>query len=273
MDKRPIGVFDSGLGGLSVVRELVSLLPHEDIVYFGDTGRVPYGTRSSETIEKYAKQDGRFLLSKDVKMVIAACGTVSSVAASVLDNLPVPAMGVVEAPAAAAVAATKTGKIGIIGTAATVRSGAFAQAIARLMPSADVVAQACPLFIPLVENGWIEPDNEVTVATARRYLEPMKQQGIDTLILGCTHFPLLAPIIGQVMGEGVTLIDTGRETARAAAAQLREHDALNETAATPSRQFFVSDRPDDFVNVAEMFLGTGICDEVHTVNMDAEDVT
>ena len=213
MDNRPIGVFDSGLGGLSVVRELVSLLPREHIVYFGDTGRVPYGTRSRETIEKYAAQDGQFLLSKDVKMVIAACGTVSSVAASVLDRLPVPSIGVVEAPAAAAVAATKNGRIGIIGTAATVRSGAFAKAIAAKSDTAQVFAVACPLFVPLVENGWIEPDNEVTLATARRYLEPLKAQGVDTLILGCTHFPLLAPIIAQVMGDGVTLIDTGRADA------------------------------------------------------------
>ena len=271
MDNRPIGVFDSGLGGLSVVRELVSLLPSENIVYFGDTGRVPYGTRSRETIEKYAGQDGRFLLSKDVKMVIAACGTVSSVAASVLDALPVPAIGVVDAPAAAACAATKNGKIGVIGTAATVRSGAFAQAIARQMPTAQVFAAACPLFVPLVENGWIEPDNEVTLATARRYLEPLKAQGVDTLILGCTHFPLLAPIIAQVMGGEVTLIDTGKETARAAAQMLRETDALSAPSATPDRRFFVSDRPDDFIGVAEMFLGSGICDEVATVNMDTED--
>ena len=271
MDKRPIGVFDSGLGGLSVVRELVALLPDEDIVYFGDTGRVPYGTRSRETIEKYAEQDGRFLLSKDVKMVIAACGTVSSVAASVLERLPVPAMGVVEAPAAAAVAATENGKIGVIGTAATVRSGAFAKAIANQMPNAQVFAAACPLFVPLVENGWIEPDNEVTLATAKRYLQPLKEQGVDTLILGCTHFPLLAPIIAQVMGDGVTLIDTGRETARAAVETLRKADALCGENANPSRCFFVSDRPDDFVNVAEMFLGSGICDEAATVNMDAED--
>lgn len=269
MDKRPIGVFDSGLGGLSVVRELVAQLPHENIVYFGDTGRVPYGSRSREIIEKYARQDCRFLLSQDVKMVIAACGTVSSVAPQVLAGLPVPAMGVVEAPAAAAVAATKNNRIGIIGTAATVNSGAFAAAIERMSPDVTVIQTACPLFVPLVENGWIEPDNEVTIATAKRYLLPMKEQGIDTLILGCTHFPLLAPIIGRVMGEGVTLIDTGRETARACATYLRDRDALRAADTPASRQFFVSDRPVDFSNVAGVFLGDGICETVQTVSMDA----
>jgi len=189
----------------------------------------------------------------------------------VLNELPVPTMGVVEAPAAAAVAATQNGKIGVIGTAATVRSGAFETAIKQQMPQAEVFAAACPLFVPLVENGWIEPDNEVTIATAKRYLEPLKAQGVDTLILGCTHFPLLAPIIAQVMGDGVTLIDTGRETAHAAATVLRQTDALCGENAAPSRRFFVSDRPADFANVAEMFLGGGICDEVSTVRMDAED--
>ena len=269
MDKRPIGVFDSGLGGLSGVRELVAQLPGEHIVYFGDTGRVPYGSRSREIIEKYARQDCRFLLSKDVKMVIAACGTVSSVAPQVLAALPVPAMGVVDAPAAAAAAATKNGRIGVIGTAATVNSGAFATAIARYAPDATVMQTACPLFVPLVENGWIEPDNEVTLATAKRYLLPMKEQGIDTLILGCTHFPLLAPIIAQVMGDGVTLIDTGRETARACADYQREADAVSGTDAPATRTFFVSDRPVDFSNVAGVFLGDGICEAVQTVSMDA----
>ncbi|MBQ3093649.1 MAG: glutamate racemase, partial [Clostridia bacterium] len=195
MDTRPIGVFDSGLGGLTVVRQLLNELPGEHIVYFGDTGRVPYGTRSADTIRRYTAEDCRFLSRFDVKLIIAACGTASSAGKDVLKQQPIPAIGVVEAAANKAVAATRTGRIGVIGTAATVRTDAFGTHIRAKRPDAEVFSQACPLFVPLVENGWIDEHDEVTIATAKRYLAPLIEADIDTLIMGCTHFPLLAPIL------------------------------------------------------------------------------
>lgn len=268
MDNRPIGVFDSGLGGLTVVRELTMLLPHEQIVYFGDTGRVPYGSRSPVMIERFAAQDSRLLLAQDVKYIIAACGTVSSVAADVLDTLPVPAMGVVEPTATAALSATKTGKIGVLGTSLTVRSGAFERAIHRKMPSVQVFSQACPVLVTLVESGWIEPDNEATVAVVRRYLEPMIAQQIDTLILGCTHFPLLAPIISNVMGPSVSLINSGAVTAAACVQALQDKGLLAEPSADGGCRFLVSDRPHSFARVAEMFLGRTVNETVAQVNLE-----
>ncbi len=266
MDNRPIGVFDSGLGGLTAVRELQRELPHEHIVYFGDTGRVPYGTRSAETLLEYAAQDSRFLLGQDVKMIIAACGTVSSVAKKVLDSLPVPALGVVEPTAKAAARATKSGRIGVIATAATIRSGAFERAL-KAEGDFAVFTQACPLFVSLVEAGWIDPEDTVTQQVAERYLLPLKEQGIDTLILGCTHFPLLSPVIDRVLEGKVTLVDAGRETARACADILTAQAALTDRTENGTCQFFVSDRPDGFAHVAEMFLGRQVEDTVSRVPM------
>ena len=266
MDRRPIGVFDSGLGGLTAVRQLLELLPAEDIVYFGDTGRVPYGTRGTAVIQRYAKEDCRFLLQQDVKLIIAACGTVSSVAPQVLSSLPVPAIGVVEPTAAAAVAATHSGKIGIIGTSATVRSGSFAQAVQALRPDAEIFAAACPLFVPLVENGWIDRDDPVTRLTVARYLEPLRARGIDTLILGCTHFPLLIPLLQDFFGDSVSLIDAGREAANACARLLQEKHALNPVKKAGDCRFYVTDRPDNFTEVAEMFLGRAVQSDVHVID-------
>ena len=267
MDRRPIGVFDSGLGGLTAVRELQRALPNESIVYFGDTGRVPYGNRGTGTLLEYAAQDCRFLLKQDVKAIIAACGTVSSVAASVLDRLPVPATGVVAHTAAAAAKATKNGRIGVIATAATVSSGAFERAL-RGHGDFTVISQACPLFVSLVEAGWVDGEDEVTRLVARRYLTPLKEADIDTLILGCTHFPLLAPIIDRVMEGKVALIDAGRETVRVCAAQLREQGLLTDRETPGSCRFFVSDRPEGFVRVADMFLGRPVDDDIARVPMD-----
>lgn len=266
MDNRPIGVFDSGLGGLTVVRQMFAALPHERIIYFGDTGRVPYGTRSRETIEKYARQDSRFLLGRGVKLIIAACGTVSSVAPHVLDALPVPALGVVEPAADAALRATRSGRIGVLGTPATIRSQAFE----RRLTAAGVRAytQACPLFVPLVENGWIRRDDEVTRLTAARYLGPLRDKGIDTLILGCTHFPLLTDILSDILGPGVRLIDAGREAAAACLRCLRESDSLCGDENTGGGTFYVSDRPEDFSHVAGIFLGREVEGDVHTVEIE-----
>ena len=203
MDIRPIGVFDSGLGGLTAVRELEAILPDEKIVYFGDTGRVPYGTRGSSVICKYAADDCDFLERHDVKMIIAACGTVSSVAAEIIHSRRVPCVDVVEPTAREAVAATRNNKIGIIGTSATVKSGSYAKVIEALLPEAEVFAEECPMLVPLVENGWIGEDDKIAALAVERYLEPLKAQGIDTLILGCTHFPLLVPhIAGDYIAVG-----------------------------------------------------------------------
>lgn len=270
MDNRAIGVFDSGLGGLSVVRHLLELLPGENLVYFGDTGRVPYGTRSAATIERYARQDCRFLLDHQVKFIIAACGTVSSVAAPVLDTLPVPAMGVVEPAAAAALTATRNGRIGVLGTTATVRSGAFNRALTRETPI-RVFTQACPLFVSLVESGWIQRDNPATIEVARRYLQPLIEARVDTVILGCTHFPLLAPVLSDVLGDGVTLIDAGAASAAVCARRLREADALSDRE-TGTCRFFVSDRPDDFGAVAEMFLGRPVWEDIRQIDPESVDI-
>ena len=268
MDNRPIGVFDSGLGGLTVVRQLLSTLPGEDLVYFGDTGRVPYGTRSPETIEKYTRQDCRFLLSKGVKLIIAACGTVSSVASHILRELPVPAMGVVEPTADAAVSASKTGRIGILGTAATIRSASFERRILEIRPDAVVIPVACPLFVPLVENGWIEPDNEATLAAARRYLAPLADKRVDTLILGCTHFPLLAPVISKIVGPDVALVESGSACHTLSADRLERDGALNRTKRAGMCRFYVSDLPDDFTHVARMFLGREVDGDTERVDME-----
>ena len=268
MDNRPIGVFDSGLGGLTVVRELLERLPHEDIVYFGDTGRVPYGSRSPEMVKRYAMQDCELLLKQDVKCIIAACGTVSSVADEVLRALPIPAMGVVEPTVAAALNATKNGRIGVIGTAVTVRSASFENAIKKARPDAQVFAQACPVLVTLVESGWIDEHNPATEAVAERYLKPLMDQKIDTLILGCTHFPLLAPIISRILGEDVMLINSGAATAAEYASLLHKHGMLSETSNAGNCQFFVSDQPYNFTRVAEMFLGRAVCEDVRQVNVE-----
>ncbi len=251
----PIGVFDSGLGGLTAVRELRRILPGENIVYFGDTGRVPYGSRSPETIVHYAKQDIAFLLEQKVKFLLAACGTVSStLPAAYTDKLPVAYIGVVESAAKAAARATRTGRIGVIGTQATIRSQSYAAHIRRLLPGAQITAVACPLFVPLVENGYFDADNTVTHLVAQDYLKQIQAADVDTLILGCTHYPLIAPIIGQIMGPGVTLIDPGRCTALAAKAALEKAGLLRRGPDGTAR-YFVSDTPESFARLSEWFLG------------------
>lgn len=272
MDNRPIGVFDSGLGGLTVVRQLIRELPGEEIIYFGDTGRVPYGTRSPETIEKYTRQDCNFLLKKDVKLIIAACGTVSSVAPHVLNALPVPALGVVEPAAKAAATTTRNGIVGVIGTSATINSGSFFKSIQKFRPLTHVVEQACPLFVPLVENGWIDENDEVTCLTARRYLLPVLNQGVDTLLLGCTHFPLLKPILSKTLGQNVALIDPGQIAAKKCAHLLAENNMLCQKSGKGSLRFYISDHTEDFARVACMFLGRNVNGDVQTINIENIDM-
>ena len=258
-----IGVFDSGLGGLSAVKEFMNLLPNEKIVYFGDTGRVPYGTRSRDTIRKYAFQDANFLLTHDVKMIVAACGTVSSVAGSALEQkLSVPYTGVVNPTAYTAVRKTKNGKIGVIGTAATVGSHSYKLRLQKLDPSVEVFEQACPLFVSLVENGIIHRDDQITRLVVRRYMAELKEREVDTVILGCTHFPLLREAISDYMGEDVALVDSGFETASYAAKVLGEKNLLSDDDTPKTPEFFVSDTPDGFESVAGLFLGR---DMVHSV--------
>ena len=265
MDNRPIGVFDSGLGGLSVIKELNRVLPDENIVYFGDTGRVPYGTKSPETIVKYARQDERFLLSHGVKLIIAACGTVSSVAGFTEDELPVPFIEVVTPAAKAAVNATKSGRIGVLGTAATVNSNSYKRAMLDIDPRLHIIQNACPIFVQLVESGWIARDDEVAIATAKRYLKPLIEAKVDTVILGCTHFPAIKDIIGDILGEGVTLINSGEQAALAAASYLKEKDLLG---GNGSRRYFVSDRAESFAAVAGILLGAEIEGEVGMVAIE-----
>ena len=254
MDRRAIGVFDSGVGGLTVVKELNKLLPCEDIVYFGDTGRVPYGTRGAKTVIQYARQDINFLLSKDVKIIIAACGTVSAVLPTEeTDKLDVIYTGVV-APAAKTAAETcKSGKIGVIGTTASVNSGKYAEEIKKHNQNTKIIQNPCPLFVPLVENGFIEKGNEVTSLVAKKYLESFIGN-VNTLIMGCTHFPIIKEIIGDIVGDQVTLIDPGKETARYVRDLLTEKKMLNKSDKSGTTEYFVSDDTESFEKTAEIFL-------------------
>lgn len=264
-DNRPIGVFDSGLGGLTVVKELKRLLPNEDIVYFGDTGRVPYGTRSNEIVKRYAREDEAFLLSQNVKMIVAACGTVSSVAYMTADELPVPFIEVVTPAAEAAAKATKLGRIGVIGTPVTVKSRSHARAVLKLLPDAVIIANSCPLFVPLVEEGWISREDSVVKQVAERYLEPIIEGGADTLIMGCTHYPVLKQVFADILGNAVTLIDPGTATAQRVKQQLTKSNALNLGGGECS--YFVSDRADTFSKIAGILLNEDIDDAVKQIDI------
>ena len=271
MNTSPIGIFDSGLGGLCAVREFLRLLPKEDLVYFGDTGRVPYGTRSKETIVRYSMQDMKFLYSHAVKAVVIACGTASSTAIDTLkQNFDIPIFGVIDPAVRAAAGATKNGKIAVIGTSATVNSNSYANALSRLDGGFSITSAACPLFIPLVENGFIEKDNEVTLLVAKKYLEPIKKSGADTLILGCTHFPLIKDIISAVL-PGVTLIDTGAEAIRALSGFLSENSLLSQKSEKGNCKFFVSDKPSDFSLLASRMLGCDLAKDAEKVNIEDYD--
>lgn len=259
MDNRPIGVFDSGLGGLTGVRELRRRLPREDIIYFGDTGRVPYGSRSPETILQYARQDIAFLLSKNVKCIMAACGTVSSTyPAAEAADLPVPYLGVVDAAAREAAFATRSRRIGVIGTAATIRSRSYETLLRQLVPGVEITARACPLFVPLVENGYVDGSAPEKQQVARlvigQYLEPVRQAGVDTLILGCTHYPLLQEMIADYMGREVALVDPAKAAAHHLERLLAER-GLRAGRETGQAHFYVSDVPEGFVQTADLFLG------------------
>jgi glutamate racemase len=252
-DPRPIGVFDSGLGGLTSVRELFRVLPNESVVYFGDTARLPYGSKSRETVIRFSLEISAFLLQRRVKCLLVACNTASSHALETLTGrLEVPVIGVIEPAARAATARRAGAAIGLIGTLGTVASGAYERAIAALDGRASVTSRACPLFVPLIEEGWF--DHAVTRMVAETYLADLRARPLDALILGCTHYPMIAPLIQDVMGPGVALIDSGAEAARATAALLRERGALSDATA-PEHHFYLSDEPRNFGTIARAFLG------------------
>ena len=251
---RPIGIFDSGVGGLTVLREVCRRLPAEDVVYFGDTARVPYGIKSAATVTRYALEIGRFLLEQDVKAVVAACNTAAAVALQALARaLPVPVLGVILPGAAAAAAATRSRRVGVIGTESTVASGAYVEAIRAVDPGILVESRACPLFVPLAEEGWA--DHPVTRTVAREYLGPFRAAGVDTLVLGCTHYPLLAPAVQEAVGPGVVLVDSARETAREVEALLRERGLARDRRRGSRCRYYVTDSPERFRRVGERFLG------------------
>jgi glutamate racemase len=251
----PIGVFDSGIGGLTVLRELLTTLPEESFVYFGDTARVPYGTKSAETVLRFSRENVRFLLGRGVKMIVVACNTASAEAVPQIGHeFDIPVVGVIDPGVRAAVAATRNRRIGVIGTAGTIRSEAYQSGIKELLPDAEVFSKPCPLFVPLAEEGWI--DRDVTRAVAREYLWDHHEIGIDTLVLGCTHYPLLKGVLGEVMGPDVTLVDSAVETARVVADTLERLDLRGHGGG--EFHVILSDTSPTFEEVASRFLGRDV---------------
>jgi glutamate racemase len=254
-----IGIFDSGVGGLTVQRAVIDAVPTLETVYLGDTARVPYGTKSAETVTQYSLRNARFLVRHEIDLLVVACNTASAVALPALRaELAVPVVGVVEPGARAAARATRSGRIGVIGTQGTVSSGAYQAAIRRERPDAEVIARACPLFVPLAEEGWTDPADEIVAGIVARYLAPLRAAGVDTLVLGCTHYPLLEAAIAQVM-PGVALVDS----ARAIAADVRERLGAGGGGAPATHRFFVTDAPEKFLAVAGRFLGRPVAGAEH----------
>lgn len=255
-NRRGIGVFDSGVGGLTVLKALMERLPAENTVYLGDTARVPYGTKSAEVVRRYSLRNAEFLLANQIKLLVVACNTASAVALPQLSAaLPIPVLGVIEPSAKAAAERSRTGRIGVIGTPGTIRSGAYQRALTDARPGVSVVVKACPLFVPLAEEGWVA--GEVPVQVARQYLSELTDGAVDTLVLGCTHYPLLREVIAEVLGERIALIDSASATAEAVAELLRSRGELA-SGAPASHRYYVTDEVDYFARVGERFLGRPI---------------
>lgn len=261
----PVGVFDSGIGGLTVAKEIIRRLPKENLVYLGDTARVPYGTKSSRTVITYSESNAKFLLSKGIKLLVVACNTASAVALPSLRwDYEIPVIGVIEPGARKAARVTETGKVGVIGTPSTIRSNAYLKALENIAPEIEVYSKSCPLFVALADEGWT--DGEVPELIAKRYLETLKEQDIDVLILGCTHYPILKSTIQKIMGRGVTLVDSAEETAWEIERVLEENKIANTKSDCPSREFYLTDVSETFVSVAGRFLGSNL-DKVEQVDI------
>ncbi|MBL7072056.1 MAG: glutamate racemase [Candidatus Omnitrophica bacterium] len=256
MRKRPIGIFDSGLGGLTVLKEIRKILPGEDIIYFGDTARVPYGAKSRDTVIKFSVQNADFLVGLGVKMIVAACNTSSSFSLPTLRRrYNIPVVGVIGPGAKGAAGATRKLKVGVIGTKATISSDIYKKEIKKINPKIDVIGASCPLFVPLVEEGWLNTD--VTEVIARRYLAPLKQKGIDSIVLGCTHYPLLKPVISRIFGKNVSVIDSASQTAKAVK-KILDNNGISNNSGQARCRFYVSDEPELFRKIGSRFLGSRI---------------
>ncbi|NLN66259.1 MAG: glutamate racemase [Clostridiaceae bacterium] len=265
MDNRPIGVFDSGLGGLTVLKEIKKLLPRESLIYFGDNGRTPYGTKSKETVLKYTHQDVSFLLSKNVKLLVVACNTMSALALPELrSSIHVPVLEVIEPGSRAALKKTKSGRIGIIATSGTISSGVYSKAIRSMAPDVKIYTKACPLFVNLVEEGWW--NNEITEMVAVEYLKELKKENIDTLVLGCTHYPLLTDTIRKVLGDDVVQVSSAEELSIALKELLNEHDLLTGQGEA-HYQYYTSDSVEKFKELGKLILGEEILN-VERVDLD-----
>lgn len=267
MNNKSIGVFDSGLGGLTAVKQIMNELPNENIIYFGDTGRVPYGTRSRETILKYTRGDIRFLQTFDVKVIVIACGTASSAALPMIKNeFDIPIVGVIDAAVYAAVRATKNKKIGVIGTSGTIKSGEYEKQIKEYDSDMEVYSKACPMFVPLVENGYF--DSPVTKLIVEEYLEDIRNEGVDTLILGCTHYPLLEKVIQEYMGNNVVLINSGAEVAKYLKKKLDDEMSHSTIIDENQYRYYVSDDVSSFEELGGIFLEREINGQVNKIDIE-----
>jgi glutamate racemase len=264
-----IGMFDSGIGGLTVLKEVRKLLPHEHVIYLGDTARVPYGNKSPQTITKYALESAIFLLTKGIKILVIACNTSSALALNILKKkLPIPVLGVIDPGAKEAVEHSQNKRVGIIGTKATVKSMAYVKAIRRLDPGVEVLSKACPLFVPIAEEGL--EDDKIAYLVAEKYLEEFKGSSIDTLVMGCTHYPILEGVIKTVMGHSVTIVNTGRETAKAVKNALEQKKIINDTG-KGGAEYFVTDSPESFREIGSRFLGEDITHVKFLKSLDYKD--
>ncbi len=262
----PIGVFDSGIGGLTVVKHLRNLLPHEDIVYFGDTARLPYGLKSEEVVKRFAFEDSHFLLEHNVKIIVVACNTAASTAIHLLkEHLDTPVMGVIQPGAEACVKKTRNKKVGVIGTAATIRSEKYSQMIHELDKNIKVIDQACPLFVPLVEEGFFE--DEATDLIAKRYLDKVIENNVDTLILGCTHYPVIKNSIQRIVGEDVVMVDSGEETAKFVKNYLKLNNLFSSKTVKSKLKIYVSDLSHKFQEIAERFLQNSLS-HIETIDFE-----
>ena len=257
MNNKPIGIFDSGVGGLTVVKQMFKRLPHESIVYLGDTARVPYGTKSPETIKRFSIENADFLLKFNVKLIVVACNTASSTSMEeLIKHVRVPVVGVIKPGAKKAVSVTRNNKIGIIGTRTTIKSKTYEREIKSLSRNIDVTSKSCPLFVPLVEEGWLR--EKATFAIAEKYLASFRRKGIDTLVLGCTHYPLLKHVIARVMGKRVKIIDSASSVADEVNTILMSMGELSDRGKKPRHRFFATDAVEHFVRIGEKFLGSKI---------------